>query len=130
MKEKETFELLYSNAKKIINNSYSPYSSFKVSAAVLTLTGKVFTGINVENASYGLTVCAERNAIFNAVGNGEKEFSALLIYTETEEFTPPCGACRQVMAEFAPEADIFLTNIYGEYKKFSLKELFPWNFSL
>ncbi len=129
-KEKEIFDKLYKTAKENIHNSYSPYSKFKVSAALLANDGTIYTGINVENSSYGLTMCAERVAIFKAVSEGKKNFEAILLYTENESFIPPCGACRQVMTEFDPDLTIFLTNVYGEYKKMKLSDIFKWNFSL
>ncbi|MCD6578114.1 cytidine deaminase [bacterium] len=130
MKKDEIFEKLFKEAKRILRNSYAPYSNFHVGASLITGSGKIYSGTNVENASYGLSMCAERIAIFKAVNNGEKDIDTLLIYTETETFTPPCGACRQVMAEFNSEMKIYLVNMYGEYKEFSLTELFPWNFKL
>lgn len=93
-------------ARKAAENSYSPYSKFKVGAAILTGTGKIFTGTNVENASYGLCNCAERTAIFTAVAAGERVLRAVAVYTPTKTATTPCGACRQVINEFGPEAVI------------------------
>ncbi len=91
-------------ARRAVRTSYSPYSKFKVGAAILTDTGRVFTGCNVENASYGLCNCAERTAIFSAVAAGERRLRAVVVYTPTPEATMPCGACRQVINEFGPEA--------------------------
>jgi cytidine deaminase len=91
-------------ARRAAKASYSPYSQFPVGAAVLTDTGKVFAGCNVENASYGLCNCAERTAIFSAVAAGERALRAIVIYTPTREATAPCGACRQVINEFGPNA--------------------------
>lgn len=106
--------------------AYAPYSKFKVGAALLTESGKVFGGCNVENTSYGLTICAERNAFANAVLNGRKKFKALLIFSGTEENAAPCGACRQVITEFAPDDFlIILANKNHELEFFTLSELFP-----
>lgn len=91
-------------ARQAAKASYSPYSKFRVGAAILTGSGKVFTGTNVENASYGLCNCAERTAIFSAVAAGERSVRAVAVYTPTRAATSPCGACRQVINEFGPEA--------------------------
>ena len=99
-------EELVAAAKKASQQAYSPYSGFHVGAAVLTESGDIFTGCNVENASYGLTMCAERSAIFQAVAGGSSHVKALAIYTPTERPTPPCGACRQVLIEFGAEAEV------------------------
>lgn len=95
-------------AKAAASRAYAPYSKFRVGAAVLTETGKIYSGCNVENASYGLTNCAERTAIFNAVAAGEKNLSlrCVVVYTPTKTPTAPCGACRQVIYEFGPEARV------------------------
>ena len=100
---KAVLEALFRKAGQTMLNSYSPYSKFKVGAAVLTKNGHIYGGTNIENASYGVTLCAERNAIFAAVCNGEKEFEALVIVFKQKNLGPlstPCGACRQVMSEF------------------------------
>ena len=99
-----TLRKLESLARKAAKASYSPYSRFAVGAAVLTDSGKIFAGCNVENASYGLCNCAERTAIFSAVASGERGISAVVVYTPTQEPTSPCGACRQVINEFGPDA--------------------------
>ena len=109
--------------------AYAPYSKFLVGAAVLAKSGKIYTGCNIENASYGLTVCAERNALFSAVGAGEREFTALCVVGDTEEPISPCGACRQVMAEFKVPR-IILANLRGDVKEYTLEELLPYGFSL
>ena len=109
--------------------AYAPYSKFLVGAAVMAKSGKIYTGCNIENASYGLTVCAERNALFSAVGAGEREFTALCVVGDTEEPISPCGACRQVMAEFKVPR-IILANLKGDVKKYTLEELLPYGFSL
>ena len=109
--------------------AYAPYSKFLVGAAVLAKSGKIYTGCNIENASYGLTVCAERNALFSAVGAGEREFIALCVVGDTEAPISPCGACRQVMAEFKIPR-IILANLKGDVKEYALEELLPYGFSL
>jgi len=109
--------------------AYAPYSKFLVGAAVLAKSGKIYTGCNIENASYGLTVCAERNALFSAVGAGEREFTALCVIGDTEAPISPCGACRQVMAEFKIPR-IILANLKGDVKEYTLEELLPYGFSL
>lgn len=110
-------------------NAYAPYSKFAVGAAVRTADGKIFTGCNVENASYGLSCCAERCAIFAAVGAGEREFTALCVVADTKEPVSPCGACRQVMTEFnIPE--IILANTNGDVKIYTPEELLPYGFTL
>ena len=109
--------------------AYAPYSKFLVGAAVLAKSGKIYTGCNTENASYGLTVCAERNALFSAVGAGEREFIALCVVGDTEAPISPCGACRQVMAEFKVPC-IILANLKGDVKEYTLEELLPYGFSL
>ena len=109
--------------------AYAPYSKFLVGAAVMAKSGKIYTGCNIENASYGLTVCAERNALFSAVGAGEREFTALCVVGDTEAPISPCGACRQVMAEFKVPC-IILANLKGDVKEYTLEELLPYGFSL
>ena len=109
--------------------AYAPYSKFLVGASVLAKSGKIYTGCNIENASYGLTVCAERNALFSAVGAGEREFTALCVVGDTEAPISPCGACRQVMAEFKVTC-IILANLKGDVKEYTLEELLPYGFSL
>ncbi len=109
--------------------AYAPYSKFLVGAAVLAKSGKIYTGCNIENASYGLTVCAERNALFSAVGAGEREFTALCVVGDTEAPISPCGACRQVMTEFKVPC-IILANLKDDVKEYTLEELLPYGFSL
>ena len=109
--------------------AYAPYSHFLVGAAVLAADGKIYTGCNVENASYGLTCCAERNAIFAAVGAGNRQLQALCVVGDTAEPISPCGACRQVMAEFNIPV-IYLANLKGNVKQVTLAELLPYSFTL
>ncbi len=124
-----TDEELIEIARQYREHSYSPYSRFKVGAAVLTAGGKVYGGCNIENSSYGLTVCAERTAIFKAVSEGEREFEALAVIAGTEGPCSPCGACRQVMADFRIPR-IIMANLRGEVKTVSLAELLPCAFGL
>lgn len=106
-------------------NAYAPYSRFRVGAALLSEDFTFFAGCNVENSSYGLTICAERNAVFKAVCAGKTSFSAIAIVTDDKDFVTPCGACRQVLAEFAPTIQLILTNGKGEVKVTSLEKIFP-----
>ncbi len=115
-------------AKQASQLAYAPYSKFRVGAALLTKSGKIFTGCNIENASYGLTVCAERVAVFKAVSQGEKNFKAIAIYTNTKEFTLPCGACLQVLNEFTKKLTIIIVNRFEKNKTFKLSELLPYPF--
>ncbi len=93
-------------AKKAARRAYAPYSHFRVGAAVLAGSGKIYAGANVENASYGLSNCAERTAIFHAIASGEKQIRCVAVYTPTQTVTAPCGACRQVIHEFGPDAQV------------------------
>jgi cytidine deaminase len=117
-------------AKAAEKLAYAPYSRFRVGAALRTKSGRVFTGGNVENASYGLSVCAERVALFKAISEGEREFDAMVIYTPTRSFAAPCGACRQVMAEFAPNLKVVLVNRTGATRSYRLSRLLPERFAL
>lgn len=113
-------------AKAASEQAYAPYSQFPVGVAVQAENGKIYAGCNVENASYGGTVCAERNAIAAAVVAGERRFSALLVYTPQTKLTPPCGICRQVIAEFfMPDAPIASSNHLGEQQSWNLQQLLP-----
>ena len=106
--------------------AYTPYSTFKVGAAVLTAGGRVFRGCNIENASYGLTNCAERTAIFKAVSEGEPKVEAIAIVADTEGPVSPCGACRQVIAEFSDNnTKVYLSNLKGDLLETSIAELLP-----
>ena len=132
---KQTIQALLDAAQKTRENSYSPYSRFKVGAAVLTEDGSVFSGTNIENASYGLTVCAERNAIFAATCAGHRRIKALALVTRKLDgipFNSPCGACRQVMSEFmAPTAPVYIAVLDGKKRTVfckTLKELLPFAF--
>jgi len=103
--------------------AYCPYSHFPVGAAILTTDGKIYSGCNVENASYGLTICAERNAIFQAVASGSKQIAAVMVYTPTANPSAPCGACRQVINEFGAAAEIICICDGGGELRVSTKEL-------
>lgn len=120
---------LFEAAVKARQNAYAPYSHFAVGAAVRAKDGRIFTGCNIENASYGLCNCAERCAIFAAVKEGVREFSALCVTADTPEPVSPCGACRQVMAEFAIPK-VYLTNLKGDCKETTVAELLPYSFAL
>lgn len=116
-------------AKKASENAYAPYSNFKVGVALKTKEGKIFSGCNVENASYGLTMCAERIAIFKAVSEGYRDFEEMLLYVDTDILFTPCGACRQVIAEFSSDMKITVIS-KKETLVTSIKELLPYGFSL
>jgi cytidine deaminase len=121
---------LFNAAKAILHHAYAPYSNFLVAASVRTRSGRIFSGINVENASYSLTCCAEKNAITNMAGAGEREIAESLILVPGPGLCPPCGACRQILHEFAvPNCPIHLCTEALEYKRFSLEELLPFTFS-
>lgn len=114
---------LINKAKNARKHSYSPYSMFKVGAALKTKNGMVFTGCNIENSSYGLSICAEREAIFKAISAGERDLDTIAIVTDSKKLTTPCGACRQVMWEFSKDLTIVVANLKGEKKEFEIKEL-------
>ena len=105
--------------------SVAPFSKFLVGAALQTDEGKVFTGCNVESASYGLTVCAERVAIWKALSEGERDFARLVIVADTEQLTPPCGTCRQIIWEFCKHATIVLANLHGQKEEVHIADLLP-----
>ncbi len=121
---------LVSLAKKELRNSYSPYSGFKVAAALITKSGKVYTGANIENSSYPATVCAERVALFKAISNGERGFEAIAIVCEKGDFCYPCGVCRQVMSEFCDESFRIILEGNNIIKSHTLEELLPHSFKL
>jgi len=105
--------------------SVAPFSNFLVGAALQTDEGKVFSGCNVESASYGLTVCAERIAIWKALSEGERDFARLAIVADTEQLTPPCGTCRQIIWEFCKHATIVLANLHGQKEELHVADLLP-----
>jgi cytidine deaminase len=119
------FDSLVSAARAARENAHAPFSKFKVGAALRTASGKMFGGSNVENATYGLTVCAERVAIFKAISEGERKFDAIAVVTDTDEVTPPCGACRQLIWEFCGDVPVVMANLKGRVEVLNMKELFP-----
>jgi cytidine deaminase len=119
------FDGLISTAKAARENAHARFSNFKVGAAVRTVSGKVFGGCNVENATYGLTVCAERVAIFKAISEGERAFDAIAVVTDTGTLTPPCGACRQLIWEFCGDVPVVMSNLEGKVEVLKMRELFP-----
>lgn len=121
----ESLQELIEIAKSARLRSVAPFSDFLVGAALRTEDGKVYTGCNIESASYGLTVCGERVAIWKAVSEGERQFTELAIVADTETLTPPCGTCRQIIWEFAKNATIVLGNLHGETQIVSIRELLP-----
>lgn len=119
------FDSLIEAAQKARLQSAAPFSSFQVGAAVRTNSGKIYTGCNIESASYGLTVCAERVAIWKALSEGERNFTELAVVADTETLTPPCGTCRQIIWEFARGADIVFANLTGQSEVFHIADLLP-----
>ncbi len=116
---------LVKSAKKVREKAFAPFSNFRVGAAVKTKSGKIFTGCNIESASYGLTVCAERVAIWKAVSEGETKFTNIAVVADTEELTPPCGACRQIIWEFCGDVPVTFANLKGNIETVQMKELLP-----
>ena len=114
---------LINKAKNAREHSYSPYSRFKVGAALKTKNGMVFTGCNIENSSYSLSICAEREAIFKAISAGERDLDTIAVVTDSDKLTTPCGACRQVMWEFSKDMTVIVANLKGKKKEFKIKEL-------
>jgi len=121
----ESDEQLIQAATDARARSVAPFSKFMVGAALQTKTGKVFTGCNIESASYGLTVCAERVAIWKALSEGERDFTDLVVVADTETLTPPCGTCRQIIWEFAKHAQIVLANLRGQREEVHIIDLLP-----
>jgi cytidine deaminase len=106
-------------------NAHAPFSKFKVGAAIEDDAGRIHTGCNVENATYGLTICAERVAVFKAISEGARSFTRVAVVADTEELTPPCGACRQILWEFCGDVEIVLANLEGKTETLRLGTLFP-----
>jgi cytidine deaminase len=123
-----TVDPLIAAAMVAREKAFAPFSHFQVGAALETEDGTIIPGCNVESASYGLTMCAERVAVFRGVSEGYRCFKRVAIVTETATPTPPCGACRQILWEFAPDAEVLLTNLSGEVLRYSVHELLPNGF--
>lgn len=121
----ENDEKLIAAARAARDNAHAPYSKFRVGAALLGKSGRIYTGCNVENASYGLTICAERTAIVKAVSEGERQFEAIAVVTDVEKLTPPCGACRQFISEFCVDIPVILANLTGKVERESSAHLLP-----
>lgn len=118
-------EALITASKQARENAHAPYSNFRVGAAVRASSGRIFGGCNIENASYGLTLCAERVAIFKALSEGERNFEAIAVITDADILTPPCGACRQIIWEFCGDVPVLLANLQGKREALKMSELFP-----
>jgi len=119
------YDALIAAAAKVRENAHAKFSNFKVGAALRTPSGKIYSGCNIENATYGLTVCAERTAIFKAISEGERKFDAIAVVTDTDTLTPPCGACRQIIWEFCGDVPVILANLRGKTETFLMSQLFP-----
>lgn len=130
MSKTTTGDPLLAAALAARENAFAPFSKFKVGAAVQGLDGRIHTGCNVENATYGLTVCAERVAVFKGVSEGARRFKRVAVAADTEKLTPPCGACRQILWEFCGDVEIILVNPKGKIESYRLKDLFPKPFDV
>ncbi len=119
------FDALTAAAKLARENAHAAYSNFRVGAALRTISGRIFGGCNVENSTYGLTICAERVALFKAISEGERGFDAIAVVTDTDSLTPPCGACRQLIWEFCGDVLVILANLKGKSEILRMRELFP-----
>jgi cytidine deaminase len=121
---------LLTAALAVREHAFAPYSKFKVGATLEDIDGRIHTGCNVENATYGLTVCAERVAVFKAISEGVRKFRRVAVAADTEVLTPPCGACRQILWEFCGDVEIVLVNPRGKTETYQLKDLFPKPFDV
>jgi cytidine deaminase len=110
--------------------AHTPFSNFRVGAAIEDDTGRIYTGCNIENASYGLTLCAERVAVFKAISEGARRFTRIAVAADTDKLTPPCGACRQIVWEFCGDAELYLTNLQGKTEKMKMSDIFPRPFDV
>jgi cytidine deaminase len=118
-------QVLIAAARNAREHAHAPFSNFRVGAAVRAKSGRIFTGCNVENATYGLTLCAERVAVFKAISEGERGFDAVAVVADTDVLTPPCGSCRQILWEFCGDADVILANLQGKIERCRMSELLP-----
>ena len=119
------YDPLIAAAKQARENAHAKFSNFKVGAGLRSSSGKIYGGCNVENATYGLTVCAERVAIFKAISEGERKFDAIAVVTDASTLTPPCGACRQLIWEFCGDIPVVLANLAGKVEVIRMSQLFP-----
>ena len=124
-----TEQALCDMARSMLERAYCPYSHFAVGAALECDDGTVFTGCNIENAAYSPSICAERTAVAKAVSEGHRKFTRIAVASSGEDYCVPCGVCRQVLEEFSPEIQVLCVNGSGEYRSFSLQELFPHSFN-
>ncbi len=116
---------LIDSARQVRERAHAPFSGFKVGAAVEDENGRVFTGCNVENATYGLSVCAERSAVLKAISEGAAKLKRVAVVADSDTLTPPCGACRQILWEFCGDAELILANLAGKQETLSMKQIFP-----
>lgn len=130
MNPSASIESLIQQARAAREHAHASYSHFKVGAALLADDGQVFTGCNVENATYGLTICAERVAVFKALSEGVRKFAMIAIITATHDLTPPCGACRQIIWEFCGDIPVVMANLDGKREQFQMSSLLPRPFDL
>ncbi|MDD2619695.1 MAG: cytidine deaminase [Syntrophomonadaceae bacterium] len=121
---------LITMAREAQKQAYAPYSEFLVGAVLVTKSGKIYTGANIENSSYGLSICAERVAVFKAVNAGEHDFETIIICSSGKGFIYPCGACLQVLAEFSKDITVIITDEKNQHKEYNLNEMLPQVFSL
>jgi cytidine deaminase len=126
---KKEYRELAKVAQNIRLKAYAPFSTFRVGSAILASDGKIYTGCNIENSSYGLTICAERVAIFKAISEGASKFKAIALVSDDSGFTPPCGACRQVLFELAGNIDLIMMNSKDQFKIVKLRSLLPFAFT-
>lgn len=125
-----SLETLIQAAIRAREQAHAPFSKFKVGAALEDENGRVFTGCNIENATYGLTICAERVAVFKAISEGAVKFRQIAVVAETDTLTPPCGACRQILWEFCGDATLTLANLSGRAETMTVKQIFPRPFDV